>query len=156
MKHILVATDFSETAAAALREGAKLAALSGARLTLLHVVFAERFTEALLGLDALEYLAMAADQPHHDSGGALARLVEKTRQKLDETAAALPEPRPNIETAVTEGRPSSEIAAYASAHDVDLIVLGTHGRGGLGKTFLGSVVDHVIRVAECPVMVVRK
>jgi nucleotide-binding universal stress UspA family protein len=156
MKHILVATDFSESAAAALREAAKLTALSGGRLTLLHVVFVERLTEALLGLDALEYLALAADQPGYDSGGVLARLREKARQKLDEAVAALSAAPPNIENAVSEGRPSTEIAAYASAHDADLIVMGTHGRGGLGKAFLGSVVDHVIRMAECPVMVVRK
>ena len=156
MKHILVATDFSESAAAALREAAKLTALSGGRLTLLHVVFGERITEALLGLDALEHLAVAADQPGYDSGGVLARLNEKAQQKLDEAVAALPAPPPNIEKVVTEGRASSEIADYASAHDVDLIVMGTHGRGGLGKAFLGSVVDHVIRIAECPVMVVRQ
>jgi universal stress protein A len=157
MKHILVATDFSEAAAAALREGAKLAALSAARLTLLHTIFAEKIAETLFGLDALELLARAADQTgYEDSGDGLARLAEKAQQKLKEAVAALSQPSLNVETAVTEGRPSSEIAAYASAHDVDLIVMGTHGRSALGKAFLGSVADHVIRIAECPVMVVRK
>lgn len=156
MKHILVATDFSEAAAAALREGAKLAALTGARLTLLHVIFAEKITETLLGLDALEYLGRAAYQTGHDSGGALDPLAEKAQEKLDQAVAAVSEPRPTMETAVANGRPSSEITAYASAHDVDLIVMGTHGRGVLGKALIGSVADHVIRMAECAVMIVRK
>ncbi len=155
MKHILVATDFSETSQAALREGAQLAALSGARLTLLHVIFAQRVSETLLGLDTLEHLALAADQAG-DRTNALASLTEEAHHKLGEAVASLPEPLPNFETAVIEGRPSSEIAAYALAHDVDLIVMGTHGRSALGKAFLGSVADHVIRIVECPVMVVRK
>lgn len=154
MKHILVASDFSDTAAGALREGAKLAELSGARLTLLHVIFTQRVSETLLGLDTLEHLAFAADQVG-DRTNALASLTEEARQKLGETVAKLPKPPANFVTAVTEGRPSSEIAAYAVAHDVDLIVMGTHGRSALGKAFLGSVADHVIRMAECPVMVVR-
>jgi universal stress protein A len=57
---------------------------------------------------------------------------------------------------VVEGRPSVEIVKYAGEHGVDLIVMGTQGRSGLGRAFLGSVADNVIRQAECPVMVVRK
>jgi len=155
MKHILVATDFSETLESALREGAKLAALGGARLTLLHVIFTQSVSETLLGLDTLEHLALAADQAG-DRTSALASLTEEAQHKLGAEVAKLPEKPSNFETAVIEGRPSSEIAAYASTHDVDLIVMGTHGRSALGKAFLGSVADHVIRIAECPVMVVRK
>jgi nucleotide-binding universal stress UspA family protein len=155
MKHILVATDFSDTAAAALREGAKLASLSGARLTLLHVIFTQRVSETLLGLDTLEHLAFAADQVG-DRSKALASLTEEAQHKLGEAVGTLPERPANFETKVTEGRPSNEIAAYASSHNVDLIVMGTHGRSALGKAFIGSVADHVIRMVECPVMVVRK
>jgi nucleotide-binding universal stress UspA family protein len=155
MKHILVATDFSDTAAAALREGAKLASLSGARLTLLHVIFTQRVSETLLGLDTLEHLAFAADQVG-DRSKALASLTEEAQHKLGEAVGTLSERPANFETKVTEGRPSNEIAAYASSHNVDLIVMGTHGRSALGKAFIGSVADHVIRMVECPVMVVRK
>lgn len=155
MKHILVATDFSETAAAALREGARLASLSGARLTLLHVIFTQKISEALFGLDTLEHLAFAADQAG-DRERALASLTEEAHHKLNRAVATLSVPPQNFELAVAEGRPSNEIAAYVSAHDVDLIVMGTHGRSALGKAFIGSVADHVMRLVECPVMVVRK
>lgn len=157
MRHILVATDFSDTAAAALAQAAKLASLSGAKITLLHVIFADKLNETLLGLDAMEYLSRAATaQEHYAPGQALARLREASEQKLNDQVAGVKGPRPSIETAVAEGRPSVEIAAFAEKHAVDMIVLGTHGRGTLGKAFLGSVADNVIRQAECPVLVVRK
>lgn len=156
MKHILVATDFSEPAAAALREAAKLAALSGAHITLLHVIFTDKINETLLGLDALEYLSRAADEGGYDPNQTLIRLRESAERKLAEAVAAVVGPRPSIQTAVAEGRPSSEVARYAAANAVDLIVMGTYGRSTLGKAFLGSVADHVIRQADCPVMVVRK
>lgn len=156
MKHILVATDFSDTAAAALRHAASLAQLSGAKITLLHVIFAEKINETLLGLDALEYLARAADEGARGPGDAFDRLRDAGKSKLAEAIKTLPEPRPTIEAVVAEGRPSVEIASYAAAHDVDLIVLGTHGRGPIGKAFLGSVADNVLRQAEIPVMVVPK
>ena len=156
MKHILVATDFSETAAAALAYAAKLAHLAGAKITLLHVIFADKLTETLLGLEAMEYLARAADEAERGPGGAFERLREAANEKLGEAVAALPEPRPKIETVVAEGRPSVEIAAYAEKNGVDHIVIGTHGRSALGKAFLGSVADHLIRQADVPVTVVRK
>jgi nucleotide-binding universal stress UspA family protein len=156
MQHILVATDFSETAAAALAQAAKLATLSGAKMTLLHVIFAEKISETLLGLDAMEYLARAADEGPRGPGNAFDRLREAAQKKLHDAKNALPEPRPAIETALAEGRPSVEIANYATDHTVDLIVLGTHGRSPIGKAFLGSVADHVLRQAEIPVMVVPK
>lgn len=155
MKHVLVATDFSETAAAALREAAKLASLSGAKLTLLHVIYAEKINETLLGLDAMEYLSRAAEGPY-DPTQATARLRQAAQAKLDAAAAAVAAPQPIIETVVAEGRPSQEVSKFAAASGVDLIVVGTHGRSALGKAFLGSVADNVIRQAECPVMVVRK
>jgi nucleotide-binding universal stress UspA family protein len=156
MKHILVATDFSETAAAALAHAAELAKLVGAKITLLHVIFAEKITETLLGLDAMEYLSRAADEAERHPGGAFDRLREAARGKLAAAIAALPGPRPKIESVVTEGRPSAEIADYASSHDVDLIVVGTQGRSRLGQAFLGSVADNLIRQTDIPVTVVRK
>jgi nucleotide-binding universal stress UspA family protein len=155
MKHILVATDFSPPAAAALREAARLADMCKGRVTLLHVIFAEKINETLLGLDALENLSRAAGEPY-DSSLAMDRLRDAAHQKLAAAIDALPGKKPPIDVVVTEGRPSTTIAAYAEQHGVDLIVVGTHGRGTLGKAFLGSVADNVIRQAECPVMVVRK
>ncbi len=156
MKHILVATDFSETAAAALAHAAAVAKLSGAKISLLHVIFAEKINETLLGLDAIEYLSRAVDEAERRPGGAFDRLRDAAREKLAQAVAALPEPRPEVVTVVAEGRPSVEIVDYAEKHGVDHIVVGTHGRSRLGKAFLGSVADNLIRQADVPVTVVRK
>ncbi|HMP07314.1 MAG TPA: universal stress protein [Lacipirellulaceae bacterium] len=157
MKHLLVATDFSDMAAAALRQAIHLAEMSGAKITLLHVVHADKVNETLLGLDAMEYRMRSADAEWtYHFGDGLQRLRDASREALQETIAALPEPRPTIEPVVIDGRPSQEIVNYANANHVDLIVVGTHGRGALGKAFLGSVADNLIRQADCPVMVVRK
>ena len=160
MKHLLVATDFSDTAAAALAQGVALAAATGARLTLLHVIYAEKINETLLGLDAMEYLTRVMSTPTEQAPYsptlAMDQLRKTAEAKLAEAAASVSGPRIAIERALAEGRPSDEVLAFAAKEGVDLIVLGTHGRGAIGKALLGSVADHVIRQAECPVMVVRK
>jgi nucleotide-binding universal stress UspA family protein len=53
------------------------------------------------------------------------------------------------------GNPSKIIPEYAAAHGIDLIVMGTHGRTGVAHLILGSVAERVVRVAPCPVFVVR-
>jgi nucleotide-binding universal stress UspA family protein len=60
-----------------------------------------------------------------------------------------------IETAIVDGPPSREILAYAEETGCDLIVMGTHGRGGLNRLLLGSVAERVVRSATIPVMTVR-
>ena len=60
-----------------------------------------------------------------------------------------------IETAFEEGRPSVKIVEFARDHEIDLIVMGTHGRGPVAHFLLGSVAENVIRSAECPVLTVR-
>jgi nucleotide-binding universal stress UspA family protein len=158
VKNILVPTDFSESAAAALSKAAELARLSGGRITLLNVIYVEKILNELLGIDELEKLTRALDRP----GGAAAdassspidALREAAQKQLQQAAARAAGVK--IETAVAEGRPSVQIVTYANAHGIELIVMGTHGRSPIGKAFLGSVADHVIRQADCPVMVVRK
>jgi nucleotide-binding universal stress UspA family protein len=159
MKNILVPTDFSESANAALSQAVKLASLCGGRITLLHVISVEKIKDDLLGLDALENLTRVLNTPASEAPYTPTNPVEvlegAARQRLSDAitkvAAGV-----NIEAAVAEGRPSVEIVKYAGEHGVDLIVMGTQGRSGLGRAFLGSVADNVIRQAECPVMVVRK
>jgi glycine betaine transporter len=59
-------------------------------------------------------------------------------------------------TAIAHGYPSQEIVKYAREHKVDLIVMGTHGRGPIGHLLLGSVAENVVRRAHCPVLTVRQ
>ncbi len=64
-------------------------------------------------------------------------------------------PRLALEYRETEGPPDGEIVRFAREQGCDLIVMGTHGRGGLVRLLLGSVADKVLRTAPCPVMTVR-
>jgi nucleotide-binding universal stress UspA family protein len=159
MKTILVPTDFSESANAALSQAVKLAGLSGGHITLLHVIFMDKIKDDLLGLDALENLTRVLNTPASEAPytptNPVDALQQAAQQRLDETIAKYAAGI-KVSTAVAEGRPSVEIVKYAGEHGVDLIVMGTQGRSGLGRAFLGSVADNVIRQAECPVMVVRK
>jgi nucleotide-binding universal stress UspA family protein len=60
-----------------------------------------------------------------------------------------------IETLAVWGNPSTEICRIAQEYRSDLIVMGTHGRTGLARLFMGSVAEHVVRSAPCAVLVVR-
>jgi nucleotide-binding universal stress UspA family protein len=55
----------------------------------------------------------------------------------------------------TSDHPADNIVAYARTADIDLIVMGTHGRGAFDRLFLGSVAERVMRMAPCPVLTVR-
>lgn len=59
-----------------------------------------------------------------------------------------------VETAIRDGNPSGEIVDYASDHDCDAIVMGTHGRGGIDRLLLGSVAERVVRASPVPVVTV--
>ena len=61
-----------------------------------------------------------------------------------------------VERMITRGTPFIEIIRTAKEHDVDMIVLATHGRSGLAHVLMGSVAEKVVRKAPCPVLVVRK
>jgi nucleotide-binding universal stress UspA family protein len=56
---------------------------------------------------------------------------------------------------VAQGKPSAEIIRYAADHEVDMIVLGTHGKGMLDQALFGSTTERVVRRAPCPVLTVR-
>ena len=60
-----------------------------------------------------------------------------------------------VQTAVEVGTPFVGIVRYARAHEVDLIVMGTHGRGAVQHLLLGSVAEQIVRQATCPVLTVR-
>lgn len=160
MRHFLVPTDFSEAARASLEYAVELCQGLQGRITLLYVSHTERVTETLMGLDAVRYLSDALELPPSSAGCAPSFNVDElkrvARQKLAECIDPAWSERTPIETAFEEGRPSVKIVEYARDHDVDMIVMGTHGRGTVGRMFLGSVTENVIRAADCPVLTVRK
>jgi nucleotide-binding universal stress UspA family protein len=135
LKRILVPVDFSETSAAALRYGVELARGFKARLHLLHVP--EHPTEAEYPIGLFETMQSAAH-------GRLRHLLS------DADANEL-----HPQCSMRMGTPPEEIVDYAQEHDIDLIVMGTHGRTGLARVILGSVAERVVRTAPCPVLTVH-
>ena len=139
---ILVATDFSESANAAVKYAIKLAKETQASLTLLHSYQTLPYTESV-GLVSFEPRL-------HESlrSSAKAALLEAQGEA---TGSGLSQ----VEIAVEQGAPFDAITHFAKEGHYDLIVVGTHGRTGIRHALLGSVAERVVRHAHCPVLVVR-
>lgn len=134
---ILHPTDFSEGSDAALSTARALAQDRGARLVLVHVL-------------PLEGVIGGNIPIHLDDRGIRESLAAMGR-KLDG-----PDLKYRVETRLAHGDPASEIARAAGDEDgVPLVVMGTHGRGGLGRMLFGSVAEAVLRHAPCPVLAVK-
>jgi nucleotide-binding universal stress UspA family protein len=141
LKRILVPTDFSECSDAALRYGLELARKFGASLHLLHVI------------------QDPATQPWAAEGFAVP-LLDAVEQWRKDAQARLEKSVPDADRAKAifscdVASPFPEILRYAAANDIDLIVMGTHGRGGVSHLLLGSIAEKVVRRAPCPVLTVR-
>jgi nucleotide-binding universal stress UspA family protein len=135
---ILHPTDFSDHAQFAFRLACSLARDHGARVIVLHV--------------APPPLATLAGQ------AALPPLPEEFgREELEEKLRRLEAPQPTVplERRLVVGEAVEEILRLAQTTPCDLIVMGTHGRTGLGRLLMGSVAEQVVRKAPCPVLTVR-
>jgi len=152
MRHLLVPTDFSATAQAALEHAVDLCRDLQGRITLLHVSHTEKVNETLMGLDAVGYLSNALDLPSTASGYAPSFNVDELKKvalrKLEECVNPTWRDSVQVQTAFEEGRPSVKIIEYAREHDADMIIMGTHGRGPVAHFFLGSVAENVVRSAD--------
>ncbi len=136
-RKILFPTDFSTASDAALPQATALARGAGATLIIAHV------EEPPLAYGGGE-LYYGVPEPNTDA----------LRQMLDRV---IPTDRdvPVVHRLAT-GDPASEIVRMALDEDVDMIVMGTHGRTGLSRLLMGSVAEHVVRRAHCPVLSVRQ
>lgn len=141
LKRILVPTDFSECSDAALRYGVELARKFGASLYLLHVI-QDPATQPWAAEGYIVPLLDAVDQ------------WQKDAQKRLETSIPEADRAKAIFSCVIAS-PFAEILRYAAANEIDLIVMGTHGRGGVSHALLGSIAERVVRRAPCPVLTVR-
>ena len=143
LKNILVATDFSEPSESALEYGRALALNFGARLHVLHVVEVPVFSAG-------------ADGAAFDFALIKKSLEDDAHQKLaDILGPDIGQPPATTTVIRTAPSPAIVIADYAKESNVDLIVMGTHGRGLLAHVFMGSVAERVVRIAPCPVLTVR-
>jgi nucleotide-binding universal stress UspA family protein len=137
---ILVPTDGSPGVERAVEHAIELADVHGATLHAVYVVN----TASLATLPMETSWEGVGAMLREDGEDALSRVGE-----MAEDAGVA------VETHLVEGSPSREIVRFAEECDVDAIVMGTHGRGGIDRLLLGSVAERVVRAAEVPVTTVR-
>jgi nucleotide-binding universal stress UspA family protein len=138
--HILVATDFTESAQCALDLAVEMCRKFSADLTLVH----------------------CWEAPSYSYGGGLyvpvdlITPIEKGASRaLEEALTELKKRIPGAKSVLRTGSAWEEILVAAAAIQADLIVVGTHGRRGLNRALLGSVAEKVVRMAEMPVLTVH-
>jgi universal stress protein A len=142
VQHVLVPIDFSATADRALEYAIALAQQLQARLTLLHVLDLTPVVmeEMTAGVAATVLDAQETDAQH---------LLQASLDRVQRAGL-------QGEALLATGTSAQAIMDTAGAQAIDLIIMGTHGRTGLTHVLLGSVAEHVVRAAPCPVLVMRK
>lgn len=144
LKKILVPTDFSEYSAPALTYGCAIAARFDSQLHLLHVCpDPAMLMPESAGLGAAGVL---------DQGDEWERSAKEKLQNLPEDGW---ETSSEVVRTVRTGSAYYEIINYAKEQDIDLIVLGTHGRSGFSHLLMGSVAENIVRKSPCPVLTVK-
>lgn len=141
IRQILCATDLSDASEPAWQEAQRLGGVCEADILVLHVV-------APVVVAAEGYFPAAAyqdlvDATHRDAHARLDRLLGTA------------DPRLKLRSRVEAGAAAQRILEVAREEAADLVVMGTHGRSGLGRLVMGSVADRVVRQATCPVVTVR-
>ncbi len=139
-KNIVCAFDFSACSRDALAKASDIAARSDAALAIVHV-----WNEAIY------------NSPQVPSGDVIGAVIRDTDSAIaDCVATAKAAGVKTVRSTIINGQVADElIRMVASDLTIDLIVMGTHGRTGLERVFLGSVAEHVVRHARCAVLVVR-
>ena len=138
-KHILACVDFSEHSTRALDEVGEYARANGSKVTLLYVADPQAFIPPQAVLEP----ANANDKGAHEAE--LASLRDEYLQDIE------------VDVAVVEDHaPARAICNYADEHGADLIIVGSHGRGGMERWLIGSVAERVVRHSAANVYVVRR
>ena len=148
VNNILLPTDFSDCAAAALEYACDLAQRYDAKLSMLHVIHDPTLEVPDFGM-GLAFPGYVENLPDRRK-----KVVEAANDALKNLSDACPQHSTAIEYHIKFGQPFKEVLKLAEEDSVDLIVMGTHGRAGLSHILLGSVAERVIQKANCPVMTV--
>ncbi|MDX2130229.1 MAG: universal stress protein [Chloroherpetonaceae bacterium] len=135
-KTILCPTDFSGLSHKALDTAHDMSKRYGAKLMLISVV--------------------ELDPMMDNSAVPVAELEAETERKIAQLAKKEVDAGYQVEWVVYQGMPEESIIEHAAKHNVDLIIMGSHGRRGLKRLLMGSVAESVVRRAQCPVMVVKE
>jgi len=136
IKHVLHPTDFSASSDLAFRMACSLARDYGARLLVLHVAVPPTIVYAE---------GIVPPEPQES--------LDASREKLRRLCPR--DPKVEVEHRLLEGEVVDEILRVAGETKSDVILMGTHGRTGLGRLLMGSVAEQVVRKAPCPVVTVR-
>lgn len=144
LQKILLPTDFSGCANYALPYAAKIARATNAAIVCVHVV------EPVV--PAVGYTGLAEPMPIADISEQLEDSAERQLPKLGECEEFV---GLNVEEIIVHGDAAAEIVRVAAERGVDLIVISSHGRTGLGRIIFGSTAEAVVRHATCPVLVVK-
>ncbi len=141
-RKILIATDGSETANEAADFGIEMVGCSGAKIYAVHVI------------DTVPYRSVPLDQiwskevleDHEKTGYEATSYVER----IAKAAGA------EVESRILKGNPAEKIVSFAEDNNMDMIIVGSLGKGGYDRLILGSVSEKVIRHAKVPVLIVRE
>jgi nucleotide-binding universal stress UspA family protein len=144
IRSILLPTDFSECAGHALSYATSLARDAGAKIICVHVV------EPVV--PAVGYTGMTEPLPLADISE---QLEDSAERELPKIAGCEECNGIEVEETIVHGDAASEIVRVARERGVDLIVISSHGRTGLGRILFGSTAESVVRHAPCPVLVVK-
>jgi nucleotide-binding universal stress UspA family protein len=142
LDRILFPTDFSEYSEAASRYACAFAEQFDAELHLLHVLEILPSTTPVFGGGLA--LTPGVQESMQAAESELGRILDLEWQKGK-----------RVVRATVDGAPFVEIIHYARENNIDLIVMGTHGRSGLSHAMIGSVAERVVRKSPCPVLTVR-
>jgi len=139
---ILIPTDFSDFAAYALEYAKAIAKPLHAKLHIVHVLEPAAYMPQWGMLSStFEEIAL--------------KMQQQAGKELEHLTAAIEKEGLDVAGAVLGGTPHNEIVKYAADNNIQLIVIGTHGRRGLEHFFVGSTTERVIRLAQCPVLSVH-
>jgi nucleotide-binding universal stress UspA family protein len=144
LRRIMHATDFSPASTAALKRAMAMAKADRAQLIIVHVM-----TPPSLALPGDGYISPSLYEDLESSARAQAQ------KRLNASVARARKAGVRATGLLLEGVPHERVARAARAKKVDLLVIGTHGRTGLAKFFLGSVAARLIASVSCPVLTVR-
>jgi nucleotide-binding universal stress UspA family protein len=144
INNVLVATDFGEASMAALTYGREFARTFGARLHVLHVI------------ENPMMLYNGAEVAGVDFARVQAELEAGAQNALDRIMTAEDREQLSAVTTIRTGNtPAYEIVSHAKLANIDLIIMGTHGRGFMNHLLMGSVAEKVVRMSPCPVLTVH-
>jgi nucleotide-binding universal stress UspA family protein len=144
IRSILLPTDFSECASCALSYATSLAREFKASIICVHVIEPVVPTVGYTGITEPLPIADISDQLEDSATRELPKVAEC------EECAGL-----EIEEVIVHGDAAAEIVRVAKEREIDLIVIASHGRTGLGRMLFGSTAEEVVRHASCPVLVVK-